>query len=212
MSSYIFFRFRIFSLDKSGGLSTVKTFNCNYLHSSYRMERIKELNNFTEAALSLGIILLTYGFICQIVPINFFWESKSVGYVLISLGLVGLLISGIEKRKANSKKTILNKIGIGIISFMLFIQAIIIVVIPKTDAYNVSKNFIINSNELTSEVGKINGFGLFPVGGISIQKDSKGEKGNATINLIIKGEKAYKSVTVLVHKDYGQDWEVYGIE
>jgi hypothetical protein len=176
------------------------------------MERIKELNNFTKTTLGLGLLLLVYGFISRIAPINFFWESISVGWGLIFLGIIGLLLSGINKRKANNRKTLWNKIGIGFICFIILIQTILIIVIPNTDAYSVSKKFIMNSEELKLEVGNIKGFGLIPTGGVSFQTDSNGETGSANINLIIKGDRAFKSVTVFVFKDYGKDWEVYGIE
>ncbi|CAL2103484.1 conserved membrane protein of unknown function [Tenacibaculum sp. 190130A14a] len=176
------------------------------------MERIKELNSFTKTNLGLGLLLLIYGFISRIIPFNVFWESKSVGWVLILLGLISVLLDGIKKRKALNKKTIWNKIGIGFICFTLLIQTILIIIIPNTDAFKVSKEFILNDKELASEVGTIKGFGLIPTGGISVQTNSNGKTGNANINLIIKGEKAYKSVTVFVFKDYEKDWEVYGIE
>ncbi len=176
------------------------------------MERIKELNNFTKITLGLGLLLLIYGYISRIIPINFFWESKSIGWGLILPGLLGLLLSGIEKRKTNKKKTIWNKIGIGFICFILLIQTVLMIVIPNTDAYSISKEFVRNNEEIKAEVGKVNGFGLIPTGGISVRTDSNGETGNSNINLIIKGDKAFKSVTVFVFKDYGKDWEVYGIE
>lgn len=176
------------------------------------MERIKELSIFTKATLGLGLLFLIYGFLSRMIPIQFFWESKSIGWGLILLGLIGLLISGINKRKTNNKETIGNKIGIGFICFILLIQIILIIIISNTDAYKVSTDFIMQNKALKSEVGEIKGFGLIPTGGISLQTDSNGETGNANINLIIKGDKAYKSVTIFVSMDYGKDWEVYGIE
>ena len=176
------------------------------------MEEIKELNIFTKTVLTLGLLFLMYGFLSRIIPIDFFWESKSIGWGLILLGLIGLLINGITKRKINNKKTIQNKIGIGFMCFFFLIQVILIIVMLNTEAYKVSKDFIINNEELRSEVGEIQGFGLFPTGGVSIQTDSNGETGSANLNLIIKGDRAYKSVTVIVFKDYGKDWKVYRIE
>lgn len=178
----------------------------------HKMEGIKELNTYTKLTLGFGLLLLIYGSISRILPINFFWESVSFGWVLIFLGLIGLLATEIEKRKDKNKKTIWNKIGIGFICFTLLIQTFLIIVIPNSDAYIVSKEFILNNKDLKSEVGNINGFGLLPTGGISVQSDSNGEIGNATINVIIKGDKAYKSVTVFVFKDYKKGWEVYRIE
>ena len=176
------------------------------------MKRIRDLNAFTKSTLGLGILFLLYGFLSWTVPIYFFWESESIGWFLIFLRLIGLLIRGINKRKLNNKKTIWNKIGIGFICFILVIQTILITVIPTTEAYEVSKDFIMSNEELRHEVGEIKGFGLIPTGGISVQSDSNGETENASINLIIKGDKAFKSVAVFVFKDYGKDWEVYEVE
>ncbi|CAM1368525.1 hypothetical protein TPENAI_60452 [Tenacibaculum litopenaei] len=61
-------------------------------------------------------------------------------------------------------------------------------------------------------LGNINEFGLIPTGGISVKTDSKGKTRNANINLVVKGDKAYKKFTVLVYKDYGEDWKVYEIK
>lgn len=176
------------------------------------MEQIKELNTFTKVTLGLGILFLIYGFLSRLIPINFLWESKSIGWGLTLVGLIGLLVNGIDKRQKANKKTIWNKIGIGIISFILLIQLILIAIIPNTDAYKDAKEFIINDEEIKSELGEIKGFGLIPTGGISIQSDSKGETGNADINLIIKGNKSFKSVKVFVFTDYGKDWQIVGME
>lgn len=176
------------------------------------MEKLKELNNFTKITLSLGLVLLIYGFISQVIPINFFWESTSIGWFILCLGIIGILASGIKRRKTENKKTIWNKIGIGFICFILLVQTILIIIIPNTDAYRISKEFIKNNEELKLSLGNINEFGLVPTGGISVRTDSKGKTGNANISLIVKGDKAYKKVTVLVYKNYGKDWEVYKIE
>jgi len=176
------------------------------------MDIIKDLNTPTKTTFGLGLLLLVYGILSRLIPINFFWESQSIGWFLILLGLIGVLLRGIQKRKAKYQKTVWNKIGVGIISFILLIQAILVVLIPNSDAYQTSKEFILKNKELKALVGDIQGFGLIPLGGISIKSDSNGNSGNATINLIIKGSKAYKSVTVYVFKEYNKDWEVYGIE
>lgn len=173
---------------------------------------MKELNTFTKSALGLGLVFLIYGVLSRSIPIRFFWEAQAVGWGFIFLGLIGLLAHGIKKKKASKQNSIWYKIGIGVISFILLIQATLLIVIPNTDAFEASKQFIVNNEEMKLEVGEIQGFGFMPSGAISVQSDSDGETGNANINLIVKGEKAFKSVTVFVFKDYGKDWEVYGIE
>ena len=175
------------------------------------MEKIKELNTSTKYLFGFGILFLVYGFLSRIIPINLFWESKSIGWTLIFIGLITLIYAGIEKRKKTNKKTIWNKVGIGFICFILFVQMILIITIPNTDAYAVSKKYLMQDIELKKEIGEITGFGLIPSGGLSIQTDSNGKTGNANLNIIVKGTKAYKSVNIGVFKDYGEDWKVYGM-
>lgn len=152
------------------------------------------------------------------------WYLKSNHSHLLFLGIpihrCGIAFSGrywgpVEpnrKRKAQQKKSLGKKIGIGFFSFMLLIQLVLIIVIPNTDAYQVAKEFAKTQEELKTELGEIKGFGLLPSGGVAVTKDVNGEKGNATITLLLKGDKAYKSVTFFVFKDYGKDWVVYGMK
>lgn len=176
------------------------------------MNRIKELNMFTKTSLCLGILLLTYGILSRIIPIYFFWESKPIGLGLTSIGLIGLLFKEIKSQNASIKETTLDKIGIGISSFIFILFASVIFLLNNSDACKASKKYIINSEEIKSEVGEINGFGTFLSGEFSTQTNSEGQKGNASFNLIIKGDKAYKSVTVIVLKEYGKDWEVQSVD
>lgn len=176
------------------------------------MEKTKRLSRFTKITLGSGLMFLIYGFLSRMLPIYFFWESRSIWWGLILLGLIGLLIIGFKNRKKKNKTTIWNGIGIGIIGSILLSQIVLVIVIPNTDAYKASKEFILNDYDLKSEIGEITGFGLIPMGGISVSTNSNGKTGNANINLIIKGDRAFKSVKLLVLKDYGMDWEVHEVE
>lgn len=176
------------------------------------MKVINELTTFTKATLGLGVLLLTYGLLSRLIPINFFWEATSVGWGFIYLGLIGLLFNGIKLRKEKKKKTILNKLVIGFISFIFLLQITLCLVLPNTDAYKTANEYVLNNEEIISEIGNITGFGFIPTGEITVKVDSKGKTGNANINFIIKGEKAYKSVTVYVTKAAQSKWEVYEIE
>jgi hypothetical protein len=176
------------------------------------MDYIKTLGKFTKITLVGALVLLIYGYLVRSVSIKFFWESKSFGYALLFVGLISLLAHGIRIRKGKNKKTIWNKIGIGIIVFILVVQVILIIVIPNTVAYVLAQDYIKSNRELINELGEIEGFGLISTGGIQVSKDSNGEQGSASINLIIKGQKKYKEVTVFVNKNVDSDWKVEGIE
>ncbi len=176
------------------------------------MDYIKTLGKFTKISLICALILLIYGYYARSASINFFWESKSFGYALLLIGVISLLVDGIRIRKSKNKKAIWNKIGIGFIVFILVVQVILIIVIPNTIAFRVAKDYIKHNYELINELGEIKGFGLIPTGGIQINKNSNGEQGSASINLIIKGQKKYKEVTVFVNKNVDSGWKVEEIE
>ena len=173
---------------------------------------MKRLKIFNKISLGLGLLLLAYGFLNKRIPIYFFWESTLIGWQFILFGLSALFIFWIKKRKVNNKKTIWLKLGLGYIFFLLLVQTSSLIIIPFTDAYKLAKNTLLNNEVLKSEIGEIKGFGWISTGGVSVQTDSNGKKGNAYVNLILKGDKAYKNVTVFAIKDYGKDWEVTRFE
>lgn len=177
------------------------------------METIKQLNKLTKTILVTGLILILYGYLCRLIGLYFLWESKSIGWTLLFIGIIGFLSNRVKIKTTEKKKTLLEKIGIGLIIFILLIETILISVIPFTDAYSVSKAYLVNYPNLKTEVGNITGFGLIPTGGIQKTSDSSGEYGSATINLTVKGDKKFKDITIYVVKYADSpDWKVEGIE
>lgn len=177
------------------------------------MEPIKPLNNFTRKVLLAGLILLLYGYLCRQVGLNFFWESKSIGWAILFIGAIGFLISRIKIKKTEKKKTLLEKIGIGILIFILLIQTLLIATIPYSDAYPVAKAYLRNDAKLKNELGNITGFGLIPSGSVQKSSDSSGEYGSVIINFIVKGDRKFKDVTIYVVKTPDSpEWKVEGIE
>lgn len=163
--------------------------------------------------LAVGLLFTIYGYLCQAAEIYFFWESKPIGWALILIGFIGLLSDRMRQKSNKNQKSLFEKLGIGVIAFMLFMQVVLIAIIPNTDAYTVAKEFIENNEVLTSKVGVIEGFGLIPMGGIQKATNSEGTSGSATINLIVKGQKKYQNITVFVVKYADQpDWVVEGIK
>lgn len=174
---------------------------------------IKQLNKFTKTVLIIGIILIFYGYLCRLIGLYFFWESKSIGWVFLLIGLIGILSNSIKIKKLEKRKILFEKIGIGIVVFMMLVQTILIVIIPLTDAYSTAKTYLNNDIEINDEVGEIIGFGFIPTGGIQKTTDSNGEFGSATINITVKGEKKFKDITIYVIKNVDSpNWKVEGIE
>jgi hypothetical protein len=174
---------------------------------------IGQLSRFTRLTLVISLTLLAYGYSCRIAQINFFWESKALGWAILLIALIGLLSDRITIISEREKNTILEKIGIGFLAFVVIVQTILITVIPFSNAYEAAKTYIINNEDLRNELGEIRGFGLMTTGAIQKTTDSSGEYGNAEIKLTIKGEKKFKDVVVFVLKNVdSKDWEVVRID
>jgi len=172
------------------------------------MKRLNALLLFTRTCLFIGLLLLAYGYLSQSLPIYFFWESKYIGQYLLLFGAIGFAFRMIHLRKREGKNTLWAKIGVGILSFYLLVKLLIILIIPYSTAYEMAKRHIATDENIRSVVGDIQGHSLIPEGGISKQSDSNGTKGDASLALIIKGEKAFKIVYFYAAKPYESEWEL----
>lgn len=163
--------------------------------------------------MALAVVFLTYGYLCRLAGIYFFWESKSIGWAIFFIGIIALLADSIKNKAVKEKKAIPEKIGIGIIVFVLLIQLILIIAIRFSDAYSTAKTFVSHEPAIQSELGNLTGFSLMPFGSIHVMTGSDGTSGEAAISLTIKGEKKFSDATVYLVKYPGEEnWQVTGIE
>jgi hypothetical protein len=177
------------------------------------MNIFNQLSKFTKAVLIAGLVLVMYGYLCRLIALYFFWESKTIGWTLLCIGIIGFLYDRIKINKTGEKKTLIEKIGIGIIAFSLLVQCMLLAIILFSEAYSAAKLYLIKDTHLKKEIGNIRGFGLIPIGSIEVITDSIGEYGTATINLTVKGDPKFKDVTIYLAKYADRpDWEVQEIE
>ena len=71
---------------------------------------MKNFSKFTKATLSIGLLFVIYGYVCRATGLYFFWESKSIGWAVIFIGLIGLLSDRVRIKKKDKKKSTLEKI------------------------------------------------------------------------------------------------------
>jgi hypothetical protein len=147
------------------------------------MNIFNQLSKFTKTVLVIGLSLILYSYLARLIELYFFWDSKSIGWTVLFIGLIGFLSNRIKFKKSENEKAISEKIGIGFIIFILFVQTILMVIILFTDAYSVIKFYVKNDTRLKSQLGNIISFGLISTGGIQKTTDSNGEYGSTTINL-----------------------------
>jgi hypothetical protein len=171
-----------------------------------------QLNKFTRFTLITGFVFVLYGYICRAIPVYFFWESKYFGWMIIFIGVIGLLFHRIRLNKKAGKKSLLEKIGIGVLCFILLIQAILLSVLPNTEAYTIAKGFLQQNEKVKLELGNITGFSIIPLGAMSTSSGSQGTTGSATLNIIVKGEKKYKEYRVDLLKETNTGWSIIAFE
>ena len=164
------------------------------------MKRTIKISKFTTTILTLAIIFILYGYFCRVIEFNFFWESKSIGWSLLLIAGISYLADRIKIKKLQNNKTLFEKIGIGVTILYLCVQIILLVIFPFTDAYAAATAHLAHNSVLKSEVGNITEFRVIPTGNIQKKINAHGESGSATINLIVKGNKKFKDITIYVVK------------
>jgi hypothetical protein len=176
-------------------------------------EFIARLSKLTKVLFIIGINFVCYGNIARLGNIYFFWESKTIGWIVLLFGLISLFADRIKLKKAEKRNSIGEKVGMGFVIFILVVQAVLYIVLPFSNAYAAAKLFLAGNENIKAELGEVRGFGLMATGAIQIQTSSAGESGAATINLIVKGEKAYRDVTLYLAKYPNKaDWVVEEME
>lgn len=84
------------------------------------------MSKTTRIIFIIGITFLTYGYLCRILNISFFWDSKSFGWILLAIGLMGYLFDVHKSRRICGKRTFWIKMGIGSIIFAFALTGAII--------------------------------------------------------------------------------------
>ncbi|MDI9357284.1 MAG: cytochrome c oxidase assembly factor Coa1 family protein [Chitinophagaceae bacterium] len=157
---------------------------------------------------TITIFLLLYGYISRIIGINFFWESKSLGWLLFWFVLILILFEKIKKRKS---KYILEKIAIGVFFLIISVKIIFFISIRQTSAYTVAVNYIKSSPEIKRKVGNIESVFVEPFGSISLTSNIQGESGRASLYFIIKGMNKFADINLYMEKDFSSEWQVLSI-
>ncbi len=172
------------------------------------MDKFNKLPQTIKTLIILTGVLLIYSYLCRLIGLNFFWESKILAWSLLLVSIISLLVQRIQIKKTQEKETLSEKIAIGLVSFILLFVSIWFVFVPQTDSYKIAKEYILTDKEISNEVGEVNSIVLVPVGNISISTTSEGTKGQATLSFIVKGNQKFKDITLLLNKSINSDWTI----
>ncbi|SFM79644.1 hypothetical protein SAMN05428949_0824 [Chitinophaga sp. YR627] len=153
-------------------------------------------------------VFLIYGYSCRFLGVYFFWESKSIGWVLFFVTLILFLLDRIKLEKTRNGKTIGEKIGIAVQSLVLVTKAVLFFVIPHTEFYENAKSYIMTNPGIEQQTGPVNDIFLLPYGAISSRSNSAGTTGQADLHFVVKGRDKYIDLNLLMGKETGSDWQI----
>lgn len=173
-------------------------------YSEVLLARFKRLRRFSAGAFVLSVILIAYGLMCRLTGLYFFWESLTIGVLILPVAFIARIFEKFQRKAALDQSRTGEKIGMGFFLFILLIQVSELVTVPFMDAYKEAKIFLISDESLVKEVGPISQYSILPIGGVHI-----GDVQSCVhIYLTIKGAKRYKDHSVFVVRDEDGPWRV----
>lgn len=169
------------------------------------------ISRSTMAIFIIAIMLLIYGYLCRLVHLYFFWDSKSFGWVVMIIGLIAFL-NDIKKTRASQQKKILGvKLAVGFIILGLLVGAGAIVLFKNSNAYQNAVELIKTEELIKKEVGDVHGFGLVPLG-LEISKTfNDGRSATFGFTITVRGKKAYRDVKITFERGPQMTWIIRSI-
>lgn len=166
------------------------------------------MRGLIKTTLITGIILLIYGYLCRMLKINFFWDSKTIGWIVLVIALLFYWVSLRKTRKRQGKKIVWVTVGICFLLFGLIILPVAVFMLKTSDAYVAATEYLKSDTKIKDDFGDVNGFGLIPMGSVSTTTFNGAESGIASFELIVKGDKKYKDLTIQLEKTPATGWTV----
>ena len=171
------------------------------------------MSNATIIAFTIGLILLAYGYLCRILIIYFFWDSKSFGWIFLIIGLMFYLFDMNRNRKRTGKRTFWIRMGIGsILFFFALAGAIIFEFKYNSEPYQVAIDYIKSDSVIKNEIGDVTSFGLIPTGAQTTNTINGNQYGKAVYYITAIGNKKKKDIEIKLEKSPETVWTVYFVK
>ncbi len=175
-------------------------------------EILARLNWFTKICLAVGLVMMVWGYVCRLVPVYWFWEARWLGWELVIFGVIGLLGTLIRQKKTSEVIYIGELVGRALLVLFICVQVVVAVGIPKSDAYVVARNGVLNDTTVTRQIGSIGYCRFVPQGSVNLTTQSGGSFGGATFVFLLKGSKQYCDVDITMVKRPGHsEWTIDGL-
>jgi len=158
------------------------------------------MSTSTKIIFIIAFILLIYGYLCRFLNIYFFWDSKHFGWIMLATGLLGFFIDLKKILEAQKKSSFLPQLFIGVIIVAFGIAGGGILLLHSSKAYQDTVQSIKTSEAIKSELGDINGVGLFPSGIDFLNFAFNMNQGPSTFVITVRGSSAIKDMEITLYR------------
>lgn len=158
------------------------------------------MSTSTKVLFIIAFLLLIYGYLCRLLNIYFFWDSKHFGWIMLATALMGFFIDLKKILEAQKKNSFLPQLFIGVIIVAFGIAGGGILLLNSSKAYQDEIESIKIDESLKSEFGDIKGVGLFPSGLEFLNFAYNVNSGPATFIITVRGSKVIKDVEITLYK------------
>ena len=159
------------------------------------------MSTSTKVIFIVALLLLSYGYLCRMLNIYFFWDSKHFGWIMLAAGLMGFFIDLKEILLAQKKSFIIPQFFIGVIIVVLGIAGGGLLLLNTSPIYQDAIDNIKKDEMLKSEIGTINGIGLFPSGSGFMDFAYRVSQGPSTFVITVRGSKVIKDMEITLYKN-----------
>lgn len=165
------------------------------------------MSTATKAVFILGLLFLTYGYLCRLLSIYFFWDSKYFGWIGVMSAFLLLLIDIRIARVKRRENIFFVRFFVALIVIFLATEASAVVWIKSSKFYDEVTEGIKTDEVIKAEIGDVRGFGLLPgVNIVDIIKMPSSETMSFVIT--VRGVRTYKEMEVTIGMIGPLEWRV----
>jgi len=158
------------------------------------------MSTSTKVIFIIAFLLLIYGYLCRLLNIYFFWDSKHFGWIMMATALMGFFIDLKKILEAQKKSSLIPRLFIGVIIVAFGIAGGGILLINSSKTYQDTIEGIKTDEVLKSEIGTIKGVGLFPSGLGFLDYAYKLNRDPSTFVITVRGSRVIKDVEITLYK------------
>jgi hypothetical protein len=159
------------------------------------------MSTSTKVIFIIAFLLLIYGYLCRLLNIYFFWDSKHFGWIMLATGLLGFFIDLKKILEAQKKSSFLPQLFIGVIIVAFGIAGGGILLLNSSKTYQDAIENIKTDEVIKSELGDIKGIGLFPSGTGFLDFAYNVNPGPSTFIITVRGSKTIKDMEITLYKN-----------